>query len=42
MGSGNQVFSLLNIDPQVNADVNDLNTVRQEAVGGGAVVPVRK
>ncbi|XP_004521142.1 uncharacterized protein LOC101453562, partial [Ceratitis capitata] len=32
-GSGNQVFSLLNVNPQINADVNALNTIQQTAVG---------
>lgn len=30
-GSGNTMSSLLNVNPQVNADVNALNTVEQQA-----------
>lgn len=41
IGSGNTVGSLLNVNPQVNADVNALNSVDQKAAGeavrGGAV-----
>lgn len=33
MGSGNQVSSLLNLNPQVNLDVSALNDIKQEASG---------
>lgn len=33
ISSGNTVSSLLNVNPQVNADVNALNLVNQQARG---------